>query len=112
MWNPCEPESWGAVVSAELEEQNVRYTPLILSSYGRRSTVLTSLVGAAAQQAARTRNGSSADSLLRRWELAVAVEVWRRTATMVWRCLPRPGEVGLDTAWGAVLDDADALMDA
>ena len=105
-------EHCGERVLAELEEENVRYTPLILSCYGRRSTVLTSLLRAAAQQAARTRDGSSADSLLRRWELAVAVEVWRRTATMVRRCLPRPGEVGPDTAWGAVLDDAVALMDA
>ena len=54
----------------ELEEQNVRYTPLVLSWYGRRSTVLTSLTGAAAQQAARTRDGSKAESLV----LAVAVE--------------------------------------
>ena len=31
---------------------------------------------------------------------------------MVRRCLPRPGEVGPDTGRRAVLDDADALMDA
>ena len=46
-------------VLAELDEQNVQYTPLILSCYGRRSTVLTSLLRAAAEQAARTRDGST-----------------------------------------------------
>ena len=102
---------YGERVLAELEEQNARYTPLILSCYGRRSSVLTSLLRAAAQQAARTRDGSSAESLVRRWEQAVAVEVWRRTATMVRRCLPRPGEVGPDTAWGAVLGEADTSVD-
>ena len=105
-------EHYGERVLAELEEQNVRYTPLILGCYAGRSSVLTSLLRAAAQQAARTRNGSSAESLVRRWELAVAVEVWLRTATMVRRCLPRPGEVGPDTAWGAALGEADASVDA
>ena len=90
----------------ELEEQNVRYTPLVLSCYGRRSTVLTSILRVAAQQAARTRDGSMAESLVRRRELAVAVEDWRRTAMMVRQCLPRPREVGPDTAWAAVLDEA------
>ena len=104
-------EHYGERVLAELEEQNARYTPLILSCFGRRSSVQTSLLRAAAQQAARTRDGSSAESLVRRWEQAMAVEVWRRTATMVRRCLPRPGEVGPDTAWGAVLGDVDTLVD-
>ena len=90
----------------------MRYTPLVLSCYGRRSSVLSSLLRAAAQQAARTRDGSTAESLVRRWELAVAVEVWRRMAMMVRRCLPRPVEVGPDTAWGAVWDEADAFVDA
>ena len=42
-------EHYGEHVLAELEEQNVRYTPLILSCCGRRSSVLTSLLRAAAQ---------------------------------------------------------------
>ena len=115
VWNPCGSESWrtgGERVLAELEEQNVRHTPLVLSWYGRRFTVLTSLRRAAAQQAARTRDGSTADSLVQRWEFAVAVEVWRRTALMVRRCLPRPGEVGPDMAWAAVLDEADPFVNA
>ena len=69
-------EHYGERVLMELEEQNVRYTPLVLSCYGR-SSVLTSLLRAAAQQAARTRDGSTAESLVRRWELVVAVEVGR-----------------------------------
>ena len=93
-------EHHGERVVMELEEQNVRYTPPVLSCYGRRSSVLTALLRAASQQA---------ESLVRRWELAVAVEVWRRTAMMVRRCLPRPGEVGPDTAWTAVLGEADAF---
>ena len=31
---------------------------------------------------------------------------------MVRWCLPRPGEVEPDTAWAAVLDEADAFVDA
>ena len=96
-------EHYGERVLMEPEAQNVRYTPLVLSCYGRRST---------AQQAARTRDGSTAESLVRRWELEVAVDVWRRTAMIGRRCLPRPREVGPDTAWAAVLDEADASVDA
>ena len=86
-------EHTGERVPMELEEQNVLYTPLVLSCYGRRSSILTSLLRAAAQQAARTRDASTAESLVWRWELVVVVQVWRRTAMMVRRCLPRPGEV-------------------
>ena len=53
-------EHCGERVLTELEEQNVRYTPLILSCYGRRSTVPTSLLRAAA----------SRSFLVRRWWLS------------------------------------------
>ena len=45
-------EHSGERVLMELEEQNVRYTPLVPSCYGRLSTVLTSLLRAAAQEMA------------------------------------------------------------
>ena len=92
----------------ELEEQTCGTRLLSLVAMVE-SSVLTSLLMAAAQ---RTRDGSAAEPLVRRWEHTVAVEVWQRTAMMVRRCLPRPGEVRPDTGWAAVLDEADAILDA
>ena len=50
-------------VLMEFEEENVRYTPLVLSCYGRRSSVLTSFSRAAARQAA----GHAMDPRLSLW---------------------------------------------
>ena len=89
-------EHCGERVLMEFEEQNVRYTPLILSCYGRRSTVLTSLLRAAAQQAARLWWLMSGDVRLR-WCGGVCRGLVRWVRTRSWR---------------AVLDEADALVDA
>ena len=76
-------EHFGERVLMELEEQMCAVHTSGPVCNSRRSTVLISLLRAAAQQAARTLDGSAAVSLVRRWELAVAVEVWRRTVVMV-----------------------------
>jgi hypothetical protein len=81
---------YGDAVLEELRAQHIVYTPLILSCYGRRSRVLSELLRAAASRAARTRDGAHAAALLARWNKAIACEVWRRTAAMVRRCLPKP----------------------
>ncbi len=44
-------------------------------------------------RAARIRDGANAAGLLRRWQRAIACELWRRKASMLRRCLPRPAEV-------------------
>ena len=83
-------DHYGDTVLGELRAQNITYVPLIISCFGRRSRVLSELLRAAASRAARTRDGTSAAALLKRWHRAISCEVWRRTAAMVRRCLPRP----------------------
>jgi hypothetical protein len=95
-------EWYGDAVLAELQAQAITYQPLVVSCFGRRSRVLTTLLRDAALRASRTRDGPTAAALLRRWQRAVACEVWRRTAAMVRRCLPRPAagpEGEEDGAW-------------
>ena len=83
---------YGEAVLAALHAEGITYTPLIISCYGRRSWVLSELLRADALRAARTRDGVSGKHVLRRWERAIACEVWRRAARMVRRCLPRLGD--------------------
>ena len=100
---------YGDADLADLQGQGVTYTPLIASCYGRRSRVLSNLLRAAAMRAARTRDGATAAGLLRRWQRAIACEIWRRTAAMVRRCLPRPSEVAAGGGdWGAPEAAAEA----
>ena len=95
---------YGDAVLDELHAQGIEYRPLVVSCYGRRSQVLTTLLRTAASRAARTRDGSSAGTLLPRWQRSVACEVWRRTAAMIRRCLPRPA------AAAAELDAAELAV--
>ena len=90
-------KEWYAVL-AELQAQAITYQPLVVSCFGRRSRVLTNLLRDAALRAAHTRDGPTAGALLRRWQRAVACEVWRRTAAMIRRCLPRPAAGAEDEA--------------
>ena len=100
---------YGDEVLSELQAQGITYQPLIASCYGRRSRVLTDILRAAASRAARTRDGATAAGLLRRWQRAIACEIWRRTAAMVRRCLPRPSEVAAGGGdWGAPEAAAEA----
>ena len=94
---------YGSGVLSELQTQGITYTPLIVSCYGRRSRVLSELLRAAALRAARIRDGVCGKLALRRWNRAIACEVWRRTARMVRRCLPRFGE-----DFGRVLAESEA----
>jgi hypothetical protein len=89
---------YGDAVLEELRAQHIVYVPLILSCYGRRSRVLSELLRAAASRAARTRDGAFAAALLAKWHRAIACEVWRRTAAMVRRCLPKPVVGSFDPA--------------
>ena len=97
---------YGDAVLDELRAQNIVYTPLILSCYGRRSRVLSDLLRAAASRAARTRDGAFAAALLAKWHRSIACEVWRRTAAMVRRCLPKP-VVGPFDASGIADDECE-----
>ena len=87
VWRGPKDQSQRATLYGEHEEQNAQFTSLIVSGFGRRFTVLSHLLCTAALQAARTRDGMSANFLPRKWELALAVEVWRRTAAVVRRVL-------------------------
>ena len=87
---------YGRDVLDELRGQGITYTPLIVSCYGRRSRVLSELLRAAALRAARIRDGVYGKTALRRWNRAIACEVWRRAARMVRRCLPRLEEAACD----------------
>ena len=71
----------------QLVSQGISYTPVPVSCFGRRSRALTNVMRFAASRAARVR-GVSGHGMLRRWYAALGVEIWRRAAAMVRKCLP------------------------
>jgi len=91
----------------ELEAQGIRYAPAVFTSYGREHADVTRMLKAAAWKVDRTGGEDRGRDRLRKWRRSVAVEIWRRAARLVHRCVrppeppdPSGGESGTDRAGG------------
>ena len=82
----------------ELQAAGIEYAPATVSCVGRRSRTLSNILHVAAVKAARVRGLASHKWLLQRWHRSISVEIWRRAAAMILRCLPKPE--GADGWWG------------
>ena len=75
---------------AELADEGVVYRPLVFSCWGRPHPEALELLAALAAAAARRQGFADGASLLRCARRAISVQLWRRAASMVHACLPRP----------------------
>ena len=74
---------------AELSAQDIRYMPLVFSSYGRMHPQAQANLETVARTAARKRGFGDHRLLLRRATGRIGVAIWRRAAAMVRSCLPQ-----------------------
>ena len=74
-------------IQAELRAEGITYMPLIWSSYGAPHPEVMQALTTAAGRAARHPRAGESQAVLKRWQAAVAVEIWRRAARMTQRCL-------------------------
>ena len=74
----------------ELAAQDIRYIPLVFSSYGRLHPVAAATLESIARRAARRRGLGDHKLLLRRALGRIGVAIWRRAVAMVRSCLPQP----------------------
>ena len=81
-------ERYGPVLH-ELRDQGIIYKPAVFSAYGRCHPDVTDMMTEAARRVARHRGFADWKPLFTRWRRQVAVQVWRRAAAMVTRCLTR-----------------------
>ena len=76
-----------------LEWQNIVYTPVTWSCFGRPHSATTAALRNMCRQAARRRGLTNAKVLQRRAEANIAVEIWRRAAKMSFACWPSAGDL-------------------
>ena len=75
-----------------LRAEGIQYRPLAFSCYGRLHPDAELTLDAMARKAARRRGLGSHRLVLRRAQVRIGVEIWRRAAKMVLTCLPQPSE--------------------
>ena len=74
-------------IQAELRAEGITYTPLVWSTYGAPHPEVVQALQVAADKAARHPRVGEPRAALKRWQGAIAVEIWRRAARMTQRCL-------------------------
>ena len=89
----------------ELEAAGVEYRPVTFSCFGRPHEDSRLLVQSLARRLAR-RHGTEAHVEERRIEARIAVDIWRRAARMVRRCLPTSADEAAAAAEEHALDAA------
>ena len=83
-----------AQYQGELEQENIKYQPLVWSAFGRPHSQTVIILNRLAAKGSRRRGLQSADQILKRAKAKIGVEIWRRAARMVMQCLPRVREEG------------------
>ena len=76
----------------ELEQENIKYEPMVWSAYGRPHPNAKLILQKLAKKAARRRGMINFKPLYRRTAAKITVEIWRRAARMVMACLPNAEE--------------------
>ena len=73
-----------------MEQQNLRYMPMVISCYGRVHPESAVVLEHVAKQAARRLGWRDERLLLRRARASIGVAIWCRAANMARACLPKP----------------------
>lgn len=89
-----------APFSSELEQGGVVYKPIVFSCFGRPHADTKKLIQSFARRLAR-RRGSEAAVEERRLAARLGLQVWRRAARMVRRCLPETADDAAEEDPGA-----------
>ena len=80
-------EHYGPHLST-LERQNIEYTPLVWSSYGRPNARTVSVLRTLSKRISRRRGTVTAQAVYHSLHSAISTEIWRRAAKQVFHCWP------------------------
>ena len=80
-------EHYGEHLSV-LEQQNIEYTPLVWSSYGRPHARAVSVLRTLSKKISRRRGTVTAQAVYHSLHAAISTEIWRRAAKQVFHCWP------------------------
>ena len=73
---------------ATLLRQNISYSPIVWSAYGRPHPDTLAVLRSLSKSIARKRNIASAEVVFHRLHSSITLEIWRRTARQVRACWP------------------------
>ena len=85
---------------ATLLRQNISYSPVVWSAYGRPHPDTLAVLRSLSKSIARKRNIASAEVVFHRLHSSITLEIWRRSARQVRACWPvtaLPADLDLDT---------------
>eukprot|EP00972_Heterocapsa_arctica_P041826 6166647-Heterocapsa_arctica.AAC.1 len=68
--------------TGELEEQGIRYSPAVFSSFGRRHPDVNAMLHEAARRVARRQGCAFPKTVMRQWHRDLGVALWTRAANM------------------------------
>ena len=84
---------------AALLRQNISYTPIVWSAYGRPHPDTLTVLRSLSKSIARKRNIASAEVVFHRLQSSITLEIWRRSARQIRTCWPvtdLPANLDLD----------------
>ena len=73
---------------AALLRQNISYTPIVWSAYGRPHPDTLTVLRSLSKSIARRRNIASAEVVFHRLHSSITLEIWRRSARQIRTCWP------------------------
>ena len=73
---------------ATLLRQNISYSPIVWSAYGRPHPDTLAVLRSLSKSIARKRNIASAEVVFHRLHSSITLEIWRRSARQVRACWP------------------------
>ena len=73
---------------AALLRQNISYTPIVWSAYGRPHPDTLTVLRSLSKSIARKRNIASAEVVFHRLHSSITLEIWRRSARQIRTCWP------------------------
>ena len=73
---------------AALLRQNITYTPIVWSAYGRPHADTLTVLRSLSKSIARKRNIASAEVVFHRLHSSITLEIWRRSARQIRTCWP------------------------
>ena len=73
---------------AALLRQNISYTPIVWSAYGRPHQDTLTVLCSLSKSIARKRNFASAEVVFHKLHSSITLEIWRRSARQIRTCWP------------------------